>query len=123
MKNIGDKTLSLAFAGILFCISLTLLFYQHRSVNEALNQFNKNTEKIVVERVYEPVNKISSVDIISMLMTSLDYDIEVNDMYISRHNHRSVDLNYYSIESGFYTKTYAYDINGDITRVIYKRLK
>lgn len=121
----GLNLLHQAFAVFLFCIAVTILFIAYHSYNSALHSVKDNRK---VEITYEQYNDIEEITvtkgkIISMLLNNpLAYDMEVDGILISKSENTRENISTYNFNHDKYTKNYAYDSKGNITRIIFKGL-
>lgn len=121
----GINLLHQAFTIFLFCIAVTILFFTYHSYNSALYSVKPNKK---VEIMYEQYNNqkeitVTKGKIISMLLNNpLVYDMEVDGILISKMENTRENIITYHFEHDKYTKSYAYDSKGNITRIIFKGL-
>lgn len=76
------------------------------------------------EQLYEIEEDIvSSSELKATLFYELEFDVQIDDILISRQEHTVQMIESYQIRSIRYKRSYAYDIWGNITRVIYISLE
>lgn len=111
---------------ILFVFAVTMLLGQVEEYRHTLQIVKKNyqqtNEALQTGADNAPVN-ISYEEVLSSLFCRLEYDVEINDLLISKYDHTIDLIDDYHIEHTDYIKSYFYDSNGDITRIIYKSIE
>lgn len=123
--ELTNKFLYQVFSIFIFCIGLSLLIYSVSRYRETLNLARKNISEQVIYQQYsfEDFQIVSRSQIIASLLYPQDYDVQIEDLYISRE-----DLNYekvrsFEINETYYKKDYQYDSNGNILCIIYNALE
>lgn len=125
----GKELLLQAVSVILFCMAITGLFHQARSYAKLVKTVKEcySNEQVLYEQKAEPTknqnslygNCCSYTELIATLCNPLEYDIEINGLLISKYEHTGSQIDDYAIASTDYLKSYAYDQNGAVTRIIY----
>ena len=120
MSN-GTKTLYQVFAAIMFCIAVSLLLFGYRSFMTVVASSSKVVEEqVIFEQKHELVEPfVKKGDLIAMLFTPLEYDIEIDGFYISKHEKVKDNLSSYPIADANYSKSYVYNEDGNIIRILY----
>ena len=122
MENITDFLEKAAFI-LVFCLAGTLLFNENKVLNERITYIKTDITK--QETVYMqplqniPNEKVTYQELIGTLMGNLDYDIQINQMTIDNDLFNYQDFDLSSIPKNNYIKTYEYDSNGNIVKVVY----
>jgi hypothetical protein len=121
--NHGIELLYQAFAVLMFCFAVTLLFTAYRNFNTIYNiSKGIKEDQIIYEQsqvITQPV--VSKGEIITMLLTPLEYDIEIDGFLICKNENTKECVNSYPISGSSFIKIYEYDSNGNITKIIFKR--
>lgn len=125
----GKELLLQAVSVILFCIAITGLFHQARAyakivkaVKDCYSQQQVLYEQGAVNEfdlVGASGNCCSYAQLITSLLGPLEYDIEINHHLISKYEHTVDQIEDYPIAKTDYSKSYAYDQQGIVTRIIY----
>jgi len=125
MENVEDL-LEKVGAIFMFCIAGTLLLFQYRELSKLITTMRENVSNQVV--LYEhPMdvtenNKVSYEEIIATLICDLDYDVQVNTIYLQKESFNSIEFEFSVIPNTDFTKSYEMDSSGNIVKVIYKSL-
>lgn len=132
MEN-GKALLIQAIETIIFCIAVTLLLIQAKQYTNILQTLNhteqKNSlmyeeQKIYTDNQHEMlVESISYKGLIASLCDTLEYDLEIDGLLISKYEHIPEHIEEYNIKEKRYRKSYAYDTCGNVTRIIYTSVK
>lgn len=106
---------------IIFCIAVTLLFLGYQNYCNLIKiAGNEQYETVIYEGEYgEPEINVSRGELIASLCNDLVYDIEINDFFINSYEHDKSNIESYPIHNKEYRKSYRYDNNGYITRIVY----
>lgn len=114
------------FTVFLFCMALTILVICNKQYLKTLDAA-KGIQKGQV--MYEQVNNINSDcivkkgEIISDLLDNpMELDMEIDGVLISKSENTRENIEEYKIDHEKYRKRYAYDSNGNITRIIFNGL-
>lgn len=109
---------------ILFCTGLSLFILmadQSEKLFKSIAQSKKET--IVYETYKEPEEiVITYAQVIATLFTTIDYDIQIDDLYISRVDYDGMDSKI-NIKETDYKRSYVYDGIGNITKVVYQSIE
>lgn len=109
---------------IVFLIAASLLLYQTNLYLEAL-KLNKAaiTSEVMYEQQFEQeTDSITYTELIATLFYDLEYDIQIDSWLISKYDHIDIQLIKDTIPKTIFARSYAYDNNGNITRVIYQSM-
>lgn len=123
MDNI-NKLLYQAFAILIFCLSINILFTLYKNYGDFLNV----SSKILSEDIaFEQTNTLEKIiytkgEIILMLLNKLDYDVQIDLILISKSENIKENITDFNILDKNYTKSYAYDNKGNITRIIFQSI-
>ena len=122
-----------AVAGFLFCLAITLLFRQVREYSQALaivKHSYQNHQTVSVESNgsskeshSDMKDQVSYGELIASLCDCLEYDVEINGFYIHKHEHTPDKIGGYCIPKESYQKSYVYNSNGEITKIIYQSMQ
>jgi hypothetical protein len=106
---------------LMFCaaISAFLLLYKnyHKMINDSNTIFTDTIAFEQLSDVKEPT--FTKGEIIMMLINKLEHDIEIDELLISKYENVKENILKYFIEDKEYIKSYGYDTNGNITRIIF----
>lgn len=113
-----------AFAVFLFCISITVLLISYHSYLNTLNSAKRIQKNDIIYQQYQENEKdiAPRSEVIALLLHELDYDVEIDGILISKSEDTEENISSYYITHEKYLKSYAYDNDGIITRIIYKGL-
>lgn len=119
-----DVSENLLFQGLyvfLFCIALTVLFYNFNSYMFTLNEVrNLNKEQIIFEEGNDlGEDMVSRAELISYMMHQLEYNIEVDGVVINKTDNIRGNIQNYNFHSDFYRKGYRYQRNGTIETIVF----
>ena len=106
---------------IIFCVAITLLLHQSASYSKLLEQIKCKDEPLIYQQPWdkdEPL--VTYAELIASLVQPLEYDMEIDGLLISKYDHTVDQIESYDIKNTKYRKTYAYDSNAVVTRIIYK---
>ncbi len=120
----GTELLHQAFAVFLFCNAITLLFLGYQRYATVLNTVKKiESEEIMYEQYKDSDgNVVTRGEIISLFFNQLEYDIQIDELLISKIENVKESISSYSIPYEKYKKSYVYDSKGNITRIIFTRI-
>lgn len=110
-----------AFAVILFCFAVSILLFGYRNYMDAFN-ISKDIlkEDIAYEQVYEITKStVAKGEIIAMLFTPLDYDVEIDGCLISKGEPGKDKPDTYPVKRSAYVKSYEYNSNGSIKKIVF----
>lgn len=122
--NQSTDVIHQAFAIFLFCIAVTILFVTYRSYITTLNHSKKIQKEDILQEQYKDskVITVTKGEIMTLLFHDLEYDVEIDGNLISKSVNVKENITTYPFDFAKYIKTYAYDDNGNITRIILKGL-
>lgn len=119
------KYIELIFDIVLFTaaiwVSITLSKSYLSMLNGSKNGLNNNILSEQSRIVDEDI--VSSSELIATLFYELDYDVQIDDLLISKYDHIEEFIGIYNINNKLYKRSYSYDINGSVTRVIYTSIE
>jgi hypothetical protein len=109
---------------IVFLTAASLLLYQTNLYLEALkiNKAALSSEVMFEQRFDHETDSITYTELIATLFYDLEYDIQIDSKLISKYDHIDIHLISNNIAETMYIRSYAYDNNGNITRVIYQSM-
>lgn len=109
---------------ILFCLGIIFLIHGSKQSELLFSKVQESREEqIVYKGNQEPEELCTSYgQLIAMLFSELDYDIQIDDLNISKAEHIGLDCNNYNIKNTNYLKSYVYDTRGNIIKIVYKSL-
>lgn len=123
MQNVR-KLLEISAYVVMFCTAVLLLLYSERALSRLIistkDKISNNHILYEKYRTYEEINenKTTYAEIIAMLFGDLDYDVQINDLVISKSNYNYKSFDFSVIVQTDYIKSYQYDTSGDIVKVI-----
>lgn len=125
MNNIG-KYLELIAYCIIFMISVVTSMglksnYQNLFQQQKVDLYN-NVQNLMYDKFNDRVDVISSSELIVTLMYELDYDIQIDNILISKIDNNASFIGQWNSYNGLYEKSYVYDRDGRITRIIYRSM-
>lgn len=86
---------------VIFCLSVTILYRQFTNFNIFLNVCKENVFDdfaIYKQRNYQESEDVVTYDeIIAGLINSIDYDVQINELYISKNTFNYMDFDYLNI--------------------------
>lgn len=108
---------------VIFCIALSVLFLSANSLTGLLvttkNDINQNPvlyEQPMVQK--ETIVRYQTIiGIISK--ESLDFDLEIDGVFVGKETHDSLLFDYNQIKKKNYKESYLFDGNGSVLKVIY----
>jgi len=117
-----NKLLYTAFAAIMFCIGTFLLLYGAKQYNKGLDTVRSSyIDSDTMYQQYTSNNEdiVPSAELIATLLNTLEYDIWIDSVLISKGEHSREKITGYGIRNIDYQKTYNYDNYGNITGITY----
>lgn len=122
MKNTYKALLYTCYI-MIFCISITLLLMESRSLNRLLLSTKKiviDSKTIYEEYNYEPKESvITKAELITILMNEIDYSIQIDDIYLEKKNFNSITFDFGLIQNSRYKRKVIMNNNGYIEKIIY----
>lgn len=120
MSNV-TKLLYQVFAALMFCIAISLLLFGYRSFMSVVASSKEITdEQVIFEQNHEFEEAfVTKGDLIAMLFTPLEYDIEIDGFLINKYENVKDNLSSYPIVEANYRKSYVYNDDGNIIRILY----
>lgn len=123
MSNV-TKYMTTIFFILLFLIGITSSVYQLKNYNLL---YNKQKESMLADTLFQAPYKveqdiISSSELIASLFYELEYDIQVNDILISKLENGDDYVAIFSSKKVRYERTYVYDASGNIVRIVYNEI-
>lgn len=121
----ANKILYSAFGAILFCAGVFLLIRSSEQYRETLETVRENyKEDSTVYRQYEPEASqiVSYAELIASLLYKQEFDIEVEGIKIAKGSVTGENIGEFAIRDTDYIKSYQYDNQGNITKIIYRPL-
>lgn len=109
---------------IAFIIAAALLLYQTNILLETI-KINKValSEEVIYEQPYEiEEDNITYAELIATLFYDLEYDLQIDSQLISKYEQLDIHELIGHIPKTMFTRSYAYDNNGNIVRVIYQSI-
>lgn len=124
MQN-GNELLYQALAVFFFCAAVTCLFLGYRNYTAAINTSKNIVKNEIIYEQYHQVQEdiYTKGEIKALLLSPLEYDIEIDNLLISKKENVTDNISTYKVPDKKYIKSYAYDNNGTITRIIFKSIE
>ena len=108
---------------VIFCIAVVLLLHQYASYTKLLEQLKYRNQSLLYQQYKNEADPlISYAELIATLVQPLEYDMEIDEVLISKYEHTPDQIQSYGIKKTNYVKSYAYDGNGEVTRILYKSI-
>lgn len=92
----------------------TSIDYVKNSVQDAKEMY------VQYEDEYEEESIVTYAELIGVLLSTLDYDIEINGLKLSKDNYDYMIYDFNKIAKTNYKKSYTYNHDGYIQKVIYQ---
>lgn len=109
---------------VIFCVAVTLLLHQYASYTKLIRQLNCMDELLFYQQYKNEEDAlISYAQLIATIVQPLEYDIEIDQVLISKYEHTRDQIESYGIKNEMYEKNYAYNENGEVTRILYKSIE
>lgn len=124
MENI-TKLIQMAFAAIVFCISIACVFFETKTYNTALatvRELYKDDDVVYMQYNPDVSVTVSYSELIAILMQPLEYDLLVDSYRIYKITHTADQISLYGIQRSEYIKSYHYNANGEIDLIIYTKV-
>lgn len=117
----GKELLYQAVSTILFCIAISLFFRQAASYQQLVARVKEayQDSDALYCAEYNASDYVSYAELVITLCKTLEYDVEINGELISKYDQTVDKIDSYGIANTDYQKAYAYDTNGNVTRIIY----
>jgi hypothetical protein len=110
----------------MFCIAGTLLLIQYKEQYKLITIIREGVSKqgVLYEQPIDETknDKVSYKEVIATLISDLDYDVQVNTIYLQKEYFNPMEFDFSVIANTDYTKTYEMDSFGNIVKIIYKSL-
>jgi hypothetical protein len=116
----ANKLLYIAFGSIMFCAGIFILISSANNYKETLEIVRQNyKDDIILYQQFNPVMEdiVTYPELIAMLYSRLEYDIEINGVLISKDIHSRELIQNYGIRDTDYIKSYEYNEKGEITKI------
>lgn len=117
------------FGIFVFCMAVSFVLLGATQVDNFVQRAKdtmNNVSTISITKIEEDINSevelVHYSDIIAMLSGDIEYDMEVNGMYIQKENHNPNTFSFLTIPKRVYKKIYCYDGNGSILKIVYSIL-
>lgn len=117
----GKELFYQAVSVILFLLATTILLRQasiYMDLVKSVKEAYKDTDALY-QSEYSASEIVTYDELIASLFGTLEYDLEINGFLISKYEHTVDQIGDYNIADTNYSKSYFYDSNGNITRIIY----
>ncbi|WP_097015201.1 hypothetical protein [Anaerocolumna aminovalerica] len=125
MENIKELVEKSA-AIFMFCIAGTLLLIQYKEQYKLISTIRVNLSKqgVLYEQPIYKIqdNKESYKEVIAALICDLEYDVQVNRIYLQKDSFNPMEFDFSVVPNTDYIKTYEVDSSGNITKVTYNSL-
>ncbi|WP_281532399.1 hypothetical protein [Anaerocolumna aminovalerica] len=125
MENIKELVEKSA-AIFMFCIAGTLLLIQYKEQYKLISTIRVNLSKqgVLYEQPIYKIqdNKVSYKEVIAALICDLEYDVQVNRIYLQKDSFNPMEFDFSVVPNTDYLKTYEVDSSGNITKVTYNSL-
>lgn len=121
----GNKLFIVFFSTILFCIGVFLMLHYAAIYKELITVTReKYRDKHLYSQIYSAEgDRISYAELISTLCGKLEYDIEIEGVFLDKDQFSPEDINSYHIEDAPYKKSYVYSDSGNIDKINYTVIK
>lgn len=121
MDNIA-KYIQQGFNIFIFCIAITFLFTCFNTYNNILYTAKEIKKNDVIYEKYSDSGEavVDKAELIVTLFSQLEYDIEIDGSLFSKKENLKESIYTFPIDHKKYLKSYKYDNNGNVTRIIYK---
>ncbi|WP_313133384.1 hypothetical protein [Anaerocolumna sp.] len=110
----------------MFCIAGTLLLIQYKEQYKLITVIREGISKqgVLNEQPIDVTanNKVSHKEVIAALICDLEYDVEVNTIYLQKEYFNPMEFDFSVIANTDYRKTYEVDLSGNIVKIVYKSL-
>ncbi|MBU5331943.1 hypothetical protein KQI61_07005 [Anaerocolumna aminovalerica] len=125
MENIKELVEKSA-AIFMFCIAGTLLLIQYKEQYKLIStiRVNLSNQGVLYEQPIYKIqdNKVSYKEVIAALICDLEYDVQVNRIYLQKDSFNPMEFDFSVVPNTDYIKTYEVDSSGNITKVTYNSL-
>ncbi|MDU6264537.1 MAG: hypothetical protein E6600_08510 [Anaerocolumna aminovalerica] len=125
MENIKELVEKSA-AIFMFCIAGTLLLIQYKEQYKLISTIRVNLSKqgVLYEQPIYKIqdNKVSYKEVVAALICDLEYDVQVNRIYLQKDSFNPMEFDFSVVPNTDYIKTYEVDSSGNITKVTYNSL-
>lgn len=122
IKEIVEKSAAI----FMFCIAGTLLLIQYKEQYKLISTIRVNLSKqgVLYEQPIYKIqdNKVSYKEVIAALICDLEYDVQVNRIYLQKDSFNPMEFDFSVVPNTDYIKTYEVDSSGNITKVTYNSL-
>lgn len=119
----GKELIYQAVNVLIFCIAITILLNRASSylslIKSVKNAYNDSDALYQDEYIDIDTDYVTYDQLITSLFSTLEYDLEINGLLISKYEHTIDQIESYNIADTKYIKSYFYDSNGNVTRIIY----
>ncbi len=118
-----NKLFRMAISALVFCTGLYVLLHQSKTYMVMLNttrEFLKESE-VYRQSLAADRETITYAELIAALLHPLEYDILIDGILIRKDVHSLDKVAGYGIHRNDYKRSYIYDINGNVTRIVYTR--
>lgn len=122
MENLSKLFLA-SMTALIFVIAISVLFISNREMNKFIDLVKGDIQEIQVLYSADYINTKDGIveyhELISMLMHGLEYDVKVGHKEIKKEGHNYLNFEFGSIAKKDYKKSYEYDKDGKIHKIIY----
>ncbi|MDF2544374.1 MAG: hypothetical protein K0S47_4092 [Herbinix sp.] len=119
MENI-TKLLVMIASMLMFCFGLLFFLSMYQQYIRSLHTEREQLkDSVIYQQFYSEEDIVTYSELIATLYMELDYDIQINDIMYKRNSFELNQMNESNIPNATYSKSYLYDSNGTILRVIY----
>lgn len=120
MEN-TTKFIKVACAGILFCMGVFLLIYGTGTYSKSIAAVREKVkdDNIFYQQYYPDAKIVTYSEVIATFFQVLEYDIEIDGYLINKIDHQAEKVVHYNIDKTDYFKTYLYDANGNVRKIVY----
>lgn len=115
------KLVKIVISVLIFCIGVSLLFYESRIYQTSLKLVRELIKQDVIYQQHNIVDRetITYAELIATLLQPLEYDIMIDGILIKKEEHDRSQITAYPIRQTQYSKSYRYNDNGIITIIVY----
>lgn len=115
------KFIKIACAGLVFCIGMIIFLHGIRTYNKSISTVREKIkdDNVLYQQYYPDEEIVTYSELIASLFQILEYDIEIDGFLINKYEHFAEKVISYNIQETDYSKSYLYDANGNVTKIVY----
>lgn len=121
----GNKLFIVIFSTIFFCIGVFLMLRNSALYKDLITITSENDQDhyLYPQLSFEEGYQVSYAELVSTLCSKLEYNIEIDGVFIDRQQFSPEDISNYKIIDTIYKKNYVYNDNGCIEKIMYSGIK